>query len=213
MATSSGSGTRERLLYLLKTRGPQTVAQLALSTGLTAMGVRQHLYVLEERSLVANHEENQGVGRPAQKWYLSSAGQAHFPETYADLAVDLIQGVRESFGAAGMQKLIAARTQQQIDQYRKALSGSLSLEKKVAALAKIRSREGYMAEWKRRKDGSLLLIENHCPICSAARICQGLCDGELHLFETLLGSRVSIKRTEHIVEGARRCVYTISKCG
>jgi hypothetical protein len=38
----------------------------------------------------------------------------------------------------------------------------------VAELARIREEEGYMAEWNPEQDGSLFLIENHCPICAAA---------------------------------------------
>ena len=67
-----------------------------------------------------------------------------------------------------------------------------------------------MAEWKRNKDGSFLLIENHCPICAAAQECQSLCLGELSLFRSALGRGVQIERTEHLFDGARRCVYRIS---
>jgi len=67
-----------------------------------------------------------------------------------------------------------------------------------------------MAEVKRQPDGSLLLIENHCPICVAAKACQGFCRSELALFQETLGRDVSVARDEHIVAGARRCVYKIS---
>ena len=43
-----------------------------------------------------------------------------------------------------------------------------------------------MASSARTKDG-WLLVENHCPICAAAQVCQGLCDGELALFKAALG--------------------------
>ena len=39
---------------------------------------------------------------------------------------------------------------------------------RAVLLAEQRAEEGYMAEVKRHPDGSLLLIENHCPICVAA---------------------------------------------
>ena len=59
-------------------------------------------------------------------------------------------------------------------------------------------------------DGSLLLVENHCPICVAAKACQGFCRSELALFRETLGKDVSVVRDEHIVSGARRCVYRIA---
>ncbi len=66
-----------------------------------------------------------------------------------------------------------------------------------------------MAEWRKGRDGTFTLIENHCPICVAARVCQGLCGAELELFEELLGDGVEIERTEHILDGSRRCAYEI----
>jgi predicted ArsR family transcriptional regulator len=80
----------------------------------------------------------------------------------------------------------------------------------VKRLAKIRSEEGYMASVTVGNDGALLLVENHCPICVAAKACQGFCRSELALFQETLGDKVSVARDEHIVAGARRCVYKIS---
>src|SRR5258708_36122225 len=49
---------------------------------------------------------------------------------------------------------------------------------------------------------SYLLVERHCPICIAATSCTGLCREELSVFRKLLGDRVQVERTEHIVAGA-----------
>ncbi len=57
--------------------------------------------------------------------------------------------------------------------------------------------------------GRFLLIENHCPICAAARACQGLCRSELAIFRAVLGPDVSVERIEHIPTGARRCAYRV----
>ena len=102
------------------------------------------------------------------------------------------------------------RTLSQTRAYTDELEGAPTLAKRVAALARLRTREGYMAEWKKHADGSFTLIENHCPICAAAEICQGLCAGELRLFADVLGSDVQVERTEHILAGARRCAYRIT---
>ena len=42
--------------------------------------------------------------------------------------------------------------------------------------------KGYMARLEKGDDGSLLLVEDHCPICAAAIACQGLCRSELDIF-------------------------------
>ncbi len=210
MRPDPASSTRDQVLFHLKTRGPQTGAALAERLALTTEGVRQHLAQLEAEDLVAFEEQRGAVGRPARTWRLTPAGDKRFPEGYAELAVDLIQSVREAFGSEGLDRWVSARTNAQESQYATQMPPRHApLAKRVSALARIRTREGYMAEWQRKPDGSLLLIENHCPICAAAQVCQGICGAELDLFQRLLGDGVRVERTEHILEGARRCVYRI----
>ncbi|MEO1934824.1 MAG: hypothetical protein ABGX04_08590 [Myxococcales bacterium] len=83
------------------------------------------------------------------------------------------------------------------------------IEARIAALTEVREQEGYMAEWSRETPGEWILVENHCPICAAAAVCQNLCRDELALFRSCLGGAVEIERTDHILAGARRCAYTI----
>jgi predicted ArsR family transcriptional regulator len=66
-----------------------------------------------------------------------------------------------------------------------------------------------MAEARVDEDGSVLLVQNHCPICAAARVCQQLCRSELDVFARVLGPDCTVERTEHQLAGARRCAYRI----
>ena len=84
-------------------------------------------------------------------------------------------------------KLIAAREADTLAVYRDAMEGANTVAQKVERLAAIRSNEGYMAEWEESEDGSLTLIENHCPICAAAATCQKFCRAELEIFSAVLG--------------------------
>ena len=70
-----------------------------------------------------------------------------------------------------------------------------------------------MAEWSRTDDGAFLLVENHCPICVAARSCQALCRDELGVFRDALGPDAQVERTDHLLAGARRCAYRIAPRG
>jgi len=54
-------------------------------------------------------------------------------------------------------------------------------------------------------------VENHCPICAAARLCTGLCREELNLFRKVLGRDVRIERISHILAGANRCAYRVTQ--
>src|SRR5689334_15853554 len=81
-------------------------------------------------------------------------------------------GIRAVFGEAGLDRLIEARQKAAVAAYRRALEPCCGLEDRVRTVARLRSQEGYMAEFEADPDGSFLLIENHCPICAAAKTCQ-----------------------------------------
>lgn len=184
-----------------------TAAALARRLGMSAVAARQHLDPLEAEGLAAFDARPKGVGRPAREWRLTEKAAALFPDSHGELAVAMLGSMRQAFGEEGLARLVSLRTKAQVCAYRERVSPRAPLHRKVAALAAIRREEGYMAEWSRDGKG-FLLVENHCPICAAARTCQGLCTGELELFRRVLGARV--ERTEHILAGARRCTYRIS---
>ena len=201
----------DRILLQLKTKGPQAAMQIARRFNVTAMAVRQHLYALRDDGLVTYTDEYRKVGRPARIWRLTDKAQARFPDSHAELTVEMLAIIRATFGERGLDRMMAERTRIQVKAYGERLrAAGQSLEAQVNALAKIRAEQGYMAEASRQRDGSFLLIENHCPICAAATTCQGLCREELNLFSTVLGEGVSVERTDHILVGARRCAYRIA---
>ncbi|TQV79701.1 helix-turn-helix transcriptional regulator [Denitrobaculum tricleocarpae] len=150
------------------------------------------------------------AGRPVKRWRLTPAADSLFPDRHADLAVELIASIRETFGQDAMERLIASRSQSQLVSYRAALDGADSLEEKLTALAKARSDEGYMAEVLKDENGEYLLVENHCPICAAAKACTGICAAELSVFQDTLGPEIRLERVEHLLQGARRCAYRVS---
>lgn len=205
--------TPERILLQLKMRGAQTAQALAEQLGLTSMGVRRHLEQAQEKGLVESHDSSGKVGRPVRRWNLSEAGHARFPDRHAELTVDLIGQVQALFGPQAMQRLIAAREQAGEALYRRRLDElepGAPLALRVAALARVRDEEGYMAETQPGDDGAVLLLENHCPICAAATTCQDFCRSELDVFQRVLGPQVKVVRIEHQPSGARRCAYAVT---
>lgn len=198
----------DRLLFLLKTRGSQTAAQLAMTLKITGEAVRQQLLRLSEEGLVSATAEPRGIGRPSQVYRLTRAAQKRFPDTHAELAVQMLDSIKDVLGERALYKLIQARTSESLARYGEALRRQPSLEKKINKLTELRAAEGYMAAWEREDDG-YLLIENHCPICAAATSCLGFCRSELEIFQEVLGSEVQVERTEHLLTGARRCAYRI----
>lgn len=208
-----GFKTHQALLLLLKQQGAMESAALARRLGITPMAVRKHLYELQKQKLVHYQEQPRPMGRPVKLWGLTPASDRFFPSGYADLTVSLIETFRKTFGQGALLKVIRSRGRDQVRNYQSRLGHKETLAGRVRLLAQVRTEEGYMAEARAEKDGSYLLIENHCPICAAARACQGFCDAEQEVFQQLLGPGVALTRTEHIQAGARRCVYRISPSG
>jgi iron-sulfur cluster biosynthesis transcriptional regulator SufR len=202
--------TRRAIVHLLKQDGPLEAQALAERLHISAMAVRQHLYALQAEQLVTYDEDRRAMGRPVKLWQLTPAADRFFPEGYAELTLSLLQSVTEAFGTNGLEQLLAMRTQQQIATYRQRLTGYDTLPQRLAALAAMRTEEGYMAAVQPQSDGSFLLLENHCPICAAAVSCTQLCRQELEVFQAVLGADVVIERTEHMVAGARRCAYRVA---
>lgn len=174
------------------------------------MAVRQHLQRLAADGLVAERRVPRPRGRPAKAWYVTEAAHDRFPDAHRDLALSLLDALGDAFGPAGMTTLLAAREARQIADYRAVLADcGDDWRARTVALAGLRDREGYMAHVV--ADGAaLLLVENHCPICEAARACSGLCRSELALFRAVLGAGVSVERISHLLDGALRCVYRVA---
>ncbi|MDX1383433.1 MAG: metalloregulator ArsR/SmtB family transcription factor [Thermoanaerobaculia bacterium] len=207
------SPAKRRLLDWLKTSGGATAGEIAAAMDLTGVAVRQHLGALEEDELVRQTTgPARGRGRPSAVWRLTSAADAHFPDHHGELTVDLLRSLRQVFGDEGLARVVAARAEEQVADYRRRLPArSASIKARVDALAGQRSREGYMAEVVEAARGEYLLVEHHCPICEAARSCTGLCSAELDVFQRSLGDDLEVERVAHLLSGDERCVYRIRR--
>lgn len=201
----------DRILFQLKTRGPQTIGDLGAHFSMTGEAARQHLAKLAEAGLVEHEDRPEGRGRPKRYWTLTDAGNARFPDSHAQLTVDLLRSVRELFGEAGLDQLIEKRRVESIASYKAEVSAESTLRERLDRLVSLRDREGYMAECSGSDEDGYLLVENHCPVCAAAAECQGLCRAELELFQDVLGPNCVVERTDHILSGARRCAYRITQ--
>ena len=201
------NASTDKILYLLKTHGPQSAAALGEQLQMTSMGARQHLTALEADGWVGFSDEARGRGRPVRLWHLTEQAWQRFPDSHSELTLQLIDNIQQLFGEVGMERLIAQREQQQLARYQQTL-GNKGLSGRLEALRELRSREGYMAEIRREEDGSWLLWESHCPICAAARSCRGFCRSELALFRQLLAP-ARVEREQYLLDGDRRCLYRI----
>ncbi|MDR2276041.1 MAG: transcriptional regulator [Sphingobacterium sp.] len=200
----------DNILMLLKMRGEVTAALIATELGITKEGARKHLLNLAHRGLIESYARSEGIGRPSTYYCLSALGLSKFPDSHAEITVQLLQSIKQLLGENALDLLITDRESKVYHKYAQALSHSESIENKLDIITTKRTEEGYMAEW-RKEAGSYFLIENHCPICAAATECQGFCRSELHNFQQLIGPSYTISRIEYIIESGARCTYRITE--
>ena len=201
------NASTDKILFLLKSHGPQSAAELGEQLQMTSMGARQHLMTLEADGWVSFNDEARGRGRPVRLWHLTEQAWQRFPDSHSELTLQLIDNIQQLFGEVGMERLIAQREQQQLARYQAELTQP-ALADRLAALTAQRTREGYMADFRQEEDGSWLLWESHCPICAAARACRGFCRSELEMFRRLLAP-AGVEREQYLLEGDSRCLYRI----
>lgn len=202
------SKTPEKILRHLKMNGPMTASALAKDFGMTSEGMRLHLLKLEDSKLVESESHTKGVGRPTIVYSLTSLSIKKFPDNHAGLTVQLLESVQRILGDDALQLLVNDKKAKDFKRYESALEKAITLDEKLEMLTDIRNREGYMAEWSKIGE-ERFFVENNCPICKAAIQCNGFCESELENIQKLLGEKILVERTDHTVEGNRRCTYVI----
>jgi predicted ArsR family transcriptional regulator len=156
-------------------------------------------------------DQARGRGRPRRMWSLTPRATSLFPDTHGQLTADLIRTIRSELGEKAFDRLLQRRAVEIAANYRQRLAHECDMAGKLAALAEIRSAEGYMARLEELPGEGYLLVEDHCPICAAATTCQGFCSIELEIFGSLLDEGWQIERRDHLLSGARRCAYRITR--
>ena len=205
--------TRSDLLLLLRKQPGLTVTELAGCLSLTGMGVRRHLDALAAEGLVETAPcEKKARGRPPTGWRLTAAGMELFPRRYDALALEILEDVAEQVGARAVDTAFARRTEKQTAEYDRALAGSGGLDERVEGLTRLRDEAGYLAEWRKDDDGSLVLTENNCAVHRVAQQYPVVCAMELTLIRRVLGADVEVTRVSHTMAGDAVCSYRIRRC-
>lgn len=205
------SGSRKEILHLLKLHQPLSVAQLAAALGISPMGTRQHLAILEREGLVQAAPRRLGPGRPGHVYTLTPRGDELFPRRYLDLALQLLSLVEAHGGPEELEGLLRLQAEQAVTELAPQMAGR-ALPEKVAVLAAFLERHGFMPGPADTQETSgaekpLSLHLHNCPIRPVAQRYPMLCRLEAEALSRLLGARV--RRTSCIAGGAFHCRYEI----
>jgi predicted ArsR family transcriptional regulator len=198
--------TRRRILSLLKEHGDLTADELADLLNISSVAVRRHLTKLESDQLVAYNEVQRGMGRPSFLYRLGPAADTFFPRRYEDLALNVLETIRDLYGPEAIDAIFRIRSEHLLETYRPQITGP-TLPNRLEQLTQLREADGYMSTWKPETDGSFTLREANCPIIHVAADCDAACNQDMLLLEALL--EATITRHGHLAGGDDACVYQV----
>jgi predicted ArsR family transcriptional regulator len=209
------SQPQQDIVKLLRRHGSLTVEDLSRALGVTSVAVRHHLDVLEAEGLLCSEIERRipspeaanRRGRPRRLFQLTEAADDLFPKNYSGLVQVILEHLETSGGSESVEEVFRARRLGIEADLRKRLEGE-ALAKRVAAVAELQDRSGYMADWEAREDGSFILREHNCAICKVARRFPQVCSNELQLIQNI--TEADVVREQHIAAGDSICSYRIS---
>jgi len=198
-------GPRGDILLELKCAQPLTAKQLAGKLGVSANAIRHHLKELEAEGLIVYGREQRGVGAPTFAYRLSAAGEEQFPRRYEETLTELLQRVTERAGRNVVVELLEDHYATLTRRLQSELAGVTGGDR-VAAIARLMSDAGYMAEWQ-EAEGAFRLSEHNCAIRAVAERYPEVCAAEERFLQAVLGATVD--RRTHIVSGCNACEYAI----
>ncbi|NJP07418.1 MAG: ArsR family transcriptional regulator [Chloroflexaceae bacterium] len=198
--------TRHSILQLLRRQGPMTAIELSQELDIGAVGVRQHLALLERDGLVEISGLRRSIGRPSHLYTLTSDSERYFPKAYDQFALDLLNHMEKQLGDESVRLVLRSRREQIIAAHAPRFVGKTRAEQ-LAVLTELLSQDGHMCHYEQLEDGSFIFTEHNCTLdCIARDHCQ-ICIDCQTLFEDLLGVPITCDST--IAEGSFQCRYHI----
>jgi DeoR family transcriptional regulator, suf operon transcriptional repressor len=202
---SGHKGLRGEILVELKKAHRLTAKDLAAKLQISLNAVRHHLKELEAEALIEYERQHRGVGAPAFAYRLTAAGEALFPRRYEATLSELLDHLVAREGRASAVAALEARYATLTQRLQEELAGAPPAER-MAAVARLLSDDGYMAEAKAFSGGGTL-IEHNCAVQAVAERFPEICAAEARFLSAVLGAEV--ERQEHILSGCSACEYRV----
>jgi predicted ArsR family transcriptional regulator len=201
-------GTRATIVEHLRGTPDASVAELADHLGISEVATRRHLGLLEDEGLVVARTVNQGRGRPAARYHLTSDARRLFPSAYDQLAAEVLEFLEDTQGRAGVRAFLRWRLDRQVADLGDAVTAE-DLEDRLGQLAAALSAAGFSASV--TDDGhSFTLTQDHCAIEDVARDHPEVCAYEAATFAAVLGRDVQLRRRATMAGGSPTCVCHVT---
>ncbi len=200
--------TREKIILLLKRKGPMSIEELSRELNITSMGIRQHLLSLERRGLINYLTKRQGIGRPAFLYNLTAKAEELFPKAYDNFVIDVFKDIEKNEGRDKIENIFKWRKNRLLKDVKETLSERNTFHEKVIGFKDLLSSRGYFVELS-EDNNHYILKQLNCPIYKVAMEFKDACQYELQLYKELLGKDVT--RKECLADGNFSCTYIIPK--
>ncbi|MEY2978745.1 MAG: iron-sulfur cluster biosynthesis transcriptional regulator SufR [Prochlorotrichaceae cyanobacterium] len=220
--------TKDDILRYLLRKGQSSVQDLSDDLGISPQAIRRHLKDLEAETLIVHQSVSSGMGRPQHVYQLSKTGRSYFPEAYDRFALDLLDTLAATVPPEQLQTILRQQWHRKGLDYQESLK-HLPLGQRVKRLVELRRSEGYMTDWHSAAQGegealenpevvepqededAFVLTEYNCTIANVVESFPSICDYELELFSTALGTDCQVERTHWMINGQHCCGYLIQK--
>ncbi len=205
MTGSQPTCTRERILTLLRLRGPMTAQQLSRELSISASAVRQHATLLERERLIVSRRRKCGVGRPGHEFALTAASEDSFPKSYKQVALSVLEAADAVGGEALVGQIVRQRYDEVRRQYEEKLR-ALPPEQRLARIAETQDEHGYLAHVE-AEDHRLRLVQHNCPLIEVSSRYPHFCECERKMYEELIGRPVRLEQCRS--RGSDCCTFTV----
>jgi len=201
--------TRQKIVELLKESGQATVEELAGAVGLTQMAVRHHLNILYGENLVVTSSvrHKKQPGRPQQLYSLTETASKLFPEDYYHLADYLLDEVKDTLGAGGLDQILSQIAEKVATEAPRLRPGQ-SPEERLDQLVHFLRGKSFTARWGKEGNNYVIRILT-CPYRQVARQHNQVCRLDMQIIKEILNANPVTVTC--IANGDEYCTYRVSQ--
>ncbi len=199
--------TKDKILELFKKEISMSVKELTDFLNMTDMAVRKHIHRLEKDGLIRSEHHKQSIGRPIQRYCLTSKGNRLFPNNYESISVEFLKDIQAIHGDESINQLFKKREERLTNDYKKRVTRATNKEK-VEEMVKIQNEKGYMAELRQINENQYEMTEYNCPIFAVANEYHIACQCETNMFKQVLATD-QVERVQCRAEGDNHCKFSV----
>jgi len=197
----------------LKRSGGMAIPELAKLLDMSYMGIKQHCIRLEEQGyLKAWRVPRVEVGRPQKLYKLTKKCDELFPDGGLKLVLDLLEGVKSTFGETAPEKLLYHYFERERDQWVKSVKPGKSLVEKATRFVDARIKAGHFCHCSYSAETGFIIEEYHHPLSEVFNQYPGLKLMETRMIEQALGTKVTRKEDKGS-QGVKCTIYRIGTLG